>query len=143
MTDITSSLRATIRSERIWQFVAVGFVGTGCDFAVLISLVELFETPLLFAKVAGAESAIVVMFVINERWTFASWGSDAPRMLLRRLLTSNLVRLGGIVVATSVLLALTTLYGVPYVLANGVGIGAGFIVNYLMENLFTWQTHQS
>lgn len=142
MTDLGSSLRATLEGTRIWQFVAVGVVGTACDFAVLITLVELVGAPLLVAKIVGAESAIVVMFTINERWTFASWGSNAGLALLRRLLTSNLVRLGGIAVATTVLLVLTTWYDVPYVLANGVGIGAGFVVNYMMENLFTWRTHR-
>lgn len=142
MAELTSALRDTLQFHRLWQFMAVGAVGTACDFAVLIGLVELFSTSPVLAKVVSAETAIVVMFAINERWTFASWGSNDVVSILRRLVTSNLVRLGGLTVATAVLAVLTVRYDVSYVLANGAGIAAGFIVNYTMENLFTWQTHR-
>ncbi|GAB3681267.1 GtrA family protein [Salinarchaeum chitinilyticum] len=142
MVELTSALRDTLKFHRLWQFMAVGAVGTACDFAVLIGLVELFSTSPVLAKVVSAETAIVVMFAINERWTFASWGANDVVSILRRLGTSNLVRLGGLAVATVVLAVLTTQYDVSYVLANAVGIAAGFIVNYTMENLFTWQTHR-
>ncbi|AGN02685.1 GtrA family protein [Salinarchaeum sp. Harcht-Bsk1] len=142
MVDLRTAFADAIQFTRIWQFVAVGAVGTACDFAVLIGLVELFDVWPVAAKIVSAETAIVVMFAINETWTFASWGVDTFRGILRRLLTSNLVRLGGMAVATVVLAILTTQYGVSYILANAAGIAAGFTVNYMMENLFTWRTHR-
>ncbi|WP_248516127.1 GtrA family protein [Salinarchaeum laminariae] len=142
MVELSSALRETLKFNRLWQFMAVGAVGTACDFAVLIGLVELFSTSPVVAKIVSAETAIVVMFVINERWTFASWGANDLVAVFRRLLTSNVVRLGGLAVATVVLAVLTVQYDVSYVLANGAGIATGFIVNYTMENLFTWRTHR-
>ena len=142
MEDIKRAFEDAIQFQRLWQFLAVGAVGTACDFAVLIGLVELFDASPVMAKIVSAETAIVVMFAINETWTFANWGVDSVQGILRRLLTSNLVRLGGIGVATGVLAILTTQYGVSYIYANGAGIAAGFTVNYMMENLFTWRTHR-
>jgi len=142
MADLRAAFADAIQFTRIWQFVAVGAVGTACDFAVLIGLVELFDVWPVAAKIVSAETAIVVMFAINETWTFANWGVDTIRGVVRRLLTSNLVRLGGMGVATVVLAILTTQYGVSYILANAAGIAAGFTVNYMMENLFTWRTHR-
>lgn len=142
MTDVVGALRATISRDRIWRFVAVGGFGALCDYAVLIALVELWDVTLELAKIAGAEVSIVVMFLINERWTFARWGKTSPTALLRRLLTSNLVRIGGIVVAVVVLSVLVRGFGVSYLIANAVGIAAGFVVNYVAENLLTWRVHR-
>lgn len=142
MVDATSGLRATLRIDRLWQFGAVGLLGAVFDFAVLIALHELAAVDEVVAKVIAAEVAILVMFAVNERWTFANWGADGHRSVLRRLATSNLVRTGGIVVSTAVLWALVTYAGTWYVYANVVGIAAGFFVNYAFENLLTWRTHR-
>ena len=128
--------------DRLWRFASVGVVGTACDFTVLVALHELAGLSPVVAKVIAAEVAIVVMFAINEQWTFAQWGRSTPRARLRRLVTSNLVRTGGIAVATTVLWLLTTYYGFWYVSANAVGIACGFAVNYTLENLLTWRTHR-
>jgi putative flippase GtrA len=76
------------------------------------------------------------MFVVNDHWTFAEQpGRDSA---LRRLLTSNTVRLAGLATGTGILLVLHGL-GVWYVAANAVGLGVGFVVNYAFESLVTWQ----
>lgn len=139
---IQRTLRALVQSGRLWRFAAVGVVGTACDFAVLIGLVELASFPPEAGKIVGAETAVIVMFVLNERWTFRTWGTNDRRALLRRLVTSNLVRLGGMAVAVTVLSILVRNYGFSYVLANAVGIACGFVVNYTFENLLTWRTHR-
>jgi len=137
-----STLLATLQTRRFWQFAAVGIVGTTVDFSILIGLTEFLDVHPVLAKVVGAETAILVMFAINETWTFATWGAGTSRAILRRLVTSNLVRTGGIAVATGVLAALYTWYDVWYVYANGIGIACGFVVNYTLENLLTWRTHR-
>jgi putative flippase GtrA len=89
------------------------------------------------------------MFAVNERWTFADEGD--PDRWPRRLLKSNLVRVGGVLVATAVVTALDTYVDVAIpvlgfdlwlVFANGAGIAAGLLVNYVAESLFTWRVHQ-
>lgn len=126
--------------RRLLRFAVVGGVGFAVDQAVLISLIELVDAPLELAKVASAEAAIVVMFVVNDRWTFARWGAVGVRAQARRLAKSNAVRIGGIAVSVVVLSALVRLAGVPYPVANAIGIGFGFLVNYTLESLVTWRT---
>lgn len=142
LSVVRRRVRALASSVRFGQFVSVGVVGFFVDNAVLALCVELFGLSLLAAKLVGAETAIVVMFVLNERWTFADAGGSSPRELLRRFLTSNLVRVGGVGVATGVLLTLNGLFGVWYLLANVIGIGVGFVVNYTFESLVTWRIHR-
>ncbi len=124
---------------RLGQFVSVGAVGYVVDNVVLAALVEVWGVAAALGKPASAEAAIVVMFAVNERWTFAEWGRRGTGHLLRRFATSNLVRVGGAAVAWAVLVALTELYGVHYLVGNTIGIGVGVVVNYVAESLVTWR----
>ena len=124
---------------RMGQFASVGAVGYLVDNAVLALLVEVAGFGVVLGKPISAEAAIIVMFAVNERWTFARWGRGGLRPLLRRFATSNVVRIGGAAVAWGVLVALTELYGVHYFVGNTIGIGVGVVVNYVAESLVTWR----
>ena len=126
---------------RLGQFLSVGLLGALFDNGLLVALHGLAGVSLGVAKFASAEAAILLMFACNERWTFAGWGETGSTDLARRVVTSNLVRLGGVAVATGVLLALSEL-GVWYVLANVIGIGTGALLNYVAESLLTWRVHR-
>ncbi len=128
-----------VSEKRFSRFLIVGLAGFLIDQTVLTALIEVASAPLEVAKLASAETAIIVMFFVNDRWTFADWGEDSHRSVGSRLVRSNLVRIGGILVATAVLSVLVRVAGMPYLAANAVGIGCGFVVNYTFETLFTWR----
>lgn len=128
---------------QLLRFALVGGLGYLVDQGVLLSLTTGLAVPLEVAKVVSAETAIVVMFLINDRWTYADWGVDSRRAKGRRLLRSNVVRIGGIAVATAVLSALVRYGDLPLLVANTIGIACGFVVNYTLETLFTWRVGRS
>ncbi len=150
-----------ISLERLAQFGFVGALGAVVDMIVLAALHGRLGLPLVVAKCGSAEAGIVVMFAINESWTFADHGHRGVRAAGKRFLTSNVVRAGGFVVGTVVLLALvnwtdtgpvlTHTLGLGngflandfYLVANVVGLGAGFVSNYFCESLVTWRVHRS
>ena len=138
---IRDRLRSLAAADRLLRFIAVGTVGAGVDMSLLVVFHSIVGLPLVVSKLAGAEISYLVMFVINERWTFESFGKTSVRARLRRLGTSNGVRLGGFATATIVLVVLTGV-GFWYPLANAVGIGVGFFVNYSFESLLTWRVHR-
>lgn len=142
MPSATGDLLTLLSRERLGKFLSVGVLGAAADMTVLLAVVELLGTRPWVAKIASAEAAIVLMFVLNEQWTFTDHGQDGPAALARRFLTSNTVRAGGAAVAWVVLAALTEYAGVWYPLANVAGIGVGFVVNYAAESLFTWKVHR-
>lgn len=154
LVGVVSGLRgrfgALVSGARFGQFLSVGVLGAVCDNAVLLLLAEGAGVAPELAKLAGAETAIVVMFAVNERWTFAEEGTPGVLGLGRRFLTSNLVRAGGVLVATAVFSVLVrrvdvslSFVGIDLWLlgANFVGIAVGLLVNYVAESLFTWRVH--
>jgi putative flippase GtrA len=145
-----SALEALRSRVRFGKFVSVGVVGAVCDTTVLVALTQLGVLPEI-ATLAGIETAILVMFVINERWTFAAEGADDGRSLLGRLLRSHGVRAAGS--TTQFLVFVAVFRGVSVtalvagvnlwlLVAKGAGIGVGMVVNYVFESLFTWEVHR-
>ena len=145
-----SRVDALLSGARFGQFVSVGVVGALSDNAVLATLRLLFGVPELWAKAAGVETAIVVMFLVNEHWTFAGQGASGRVPFLKRLGKSHLVRSGGVAVQLSVYWALVTLvdfkllvFGTDlwFLAASPIAIAAAMSVNYVFESLFTWEVH--
>lgn len=124
---------------RLKQFLSVGVTGAVCDTVVLVGLVEWVGLQPSVGKVGSAETAIVLMFVLNEYWTFSEAGSPGILPVIRRFLTSHLVRAGGAGTALVVLYVLHTWFGIWYLLANILGMVFGFFVNYVFESLVTWR----
>lgn len=145
---LVARFEALASAVRFGQFASVGVIGAICDNTVLALLKLGFGVPNTLAKAAGIETAIVVMFFINDRWTFADHGESGVVPRLRRLLKSNVVRLGGIAVQLAVFTSLlrftdVTLYVAGtdfwFLGASVIAIGVAMVVNYLTESLFTWR----
>lgn len=135
---------------RFGKFVSVGIVGAAFDTAVLVFLVEVFGLLEEIAVLIGIEVAILVMFLLNDNWTFVGEGGTDRRSLLERIAKSHAVRSGGIVTQFVVfvvvyrLIDLSIIVGgfeVWLLVAKGAGIGCGMLVNYTFESLFTWRVH--
>ncbi|AWB28043.1 GtrA family protein [Halococcoides cellulosivorans] len=142
---------ALLSGVRFGQFVSVGIVGAAADTAVLMVFRLVFGAPELLAKAAGVETAILVMFAVNEVWTFADEGAMDPRSLATRIAKSHLVRSGGVTVQLTVYTVLTQIMAVEvvlagtdwwFLLASPIAIAAAMGVNYVFESLFTWQVHR-
>lgn len=138
---------ALLSGVRFGKFVSVGAVGAVFDLTVSSALIVLFDVLPEIAKVAGAEVAIVVMFFINEFWTFAGEGADGALPRLCRLLKSNVVRSGGVAVQFLIVrgfgsLALSfTVFGVDLwnLIPLPIAIVTSMLINYVLESLVTWR----
>jgi putative flippase GtrA len=136
---VRSRVGALLSPARFGQFLSVGVVGAVADNAALVGLVEVGGLAPTVAKLGSAEFAIVLMFVMNEQWTFSAFGRRSPVELLRRLVKSNVVRAGGALVALGTIAVLHGQFGVWYLFANVAGMGIGLFVNYTFESLVTWR----
>jgi putative flippase GtrA len=143
-------LAALVSGARVGQFVSVGAVGATAETVVVALLTAGYAVTPLLAKAVGAELSITLMFLLNDRWTFADEGARSSS-LLGRYGRSHLVRMGGLAVGFAVLTLLTEVVDVSLVVAgadfwptvaNGIGIGCGMVLNYVFESVFTWRVHE-
>ena len=146
---LTSRVLELVSVVRFGQFASVGVVGALLDVTTATALREVGVFPEL-AVLVGIEVSVVVMFFLNDNWTFAGEGSRGLRPTLRRLLRSNLVRTGGILVQLAIFRLLYRVIAVDlavagldawFVVSKVGGIGAGLLVNYVAESLLTWRVH--
>jgi putative flippase GtrA len=148
-TGIGRRVAALASGSRFGRFVSVGAAGALFDVTTATALRELGVFPEL-AVFVGIEVSILVMFLLNDNWTFAEEGTTGRFPALRRLARSNLVRVGGILVQLGTFRVLyralaieLTLVGIDgwFVVSKVGGIAAGMVVNYVAESLFTWRVH--
>lgn len=140
-------LDTLVSPSRFGQFISVGAAGAVVDLTVSSALTITGVAPPEWAKVGGAECAIVLMFLINDRWTFTDYGTPGVGPTLRRLLRSNLVRSVGLVVQFVVVKGLTQLdftitlgqMNIWALVTMPIAIGCAVLVNYVAESLLTWQ----
>ena len=146
LIDVRDALFAPVR---FGQFVSVGLVGASVDLTISSVLTLAGLLPPEWAKLVGAECAIVLMFLINDRWTFAAHGAAGWVPKLRRLVKSNLVRSGGLAVQFVVVYVLVrtdvtvVVFGTDVwpVLTMPIAIACAVVVNYTAESLLTWRVH--
>ncbi|GAA0299833.1 MULTISPECIES: GtrA family protein [Halarchaeum] len=140
-------LQSLARGGLLGRYLSVGVTGASVESIVVLALTATALTGSLVAKAVGAEISISLMFVLNDRWTFADAGAAGIRSFVDRFLRSHAVRAVGLAVGFVVLIALTDFVTVSVrlaglelwpTLANLIGIGTGFAVNYIGEGLFTW-----
>ena len=153
MRDQLARWGAALASGRqLGKFVSVGAIGAACDATVLLVLVEGFGVLEEVAALAGIEVAILVMFTLNEGWTFRDSGEGGWRARGRRLGRSHAVRATGslvqfvvFVVVYRLLFTSLTVAGIDawLLVAKGSGIALGMCVNYVFETLFTWRVQST
>jgi putative flippase GtrA len=124
------SLRGnTVRAAK---FAAVGVVGVGVNTASLYALRVWEGMPLIPATVLAVELAVLSNYLLNSRWTFAGQAGS-----LRRLLRFNVSSLGALAV-NIVCVWLLVRAGIYFLVADLVGIAAGFAVNFSLSVAWVW-----
>ena len=110
------------------RYSGAGAVGTACQYAVLVVLVQLAGLGAVVASTIGAIVGALVNYCLNHRYTFAS--SKAHGAALPRFAAVSIVgiALNALVVA-AVLAYVAPHYLVAQVAATAVVLVAGFLVN--------------
>jgi dolichol-phosphate mannosyltransferase len=130
--------RRTGELSRVLKFMLVGTSGIAVNEGLLYVLTEYGGLFYLLSSVIAVQCAILNNFTWNHLWTFRD-RRRLPHSLLRRLGKFELVSIGGKVTNIAVLYLLVTFAGMQYLIANLFGIAAGFVVNFLANNLWTWR----
>ena len=127
--------RAWDEVRRMINFAIVGVSGIAVNMIVLSILKDYFQLPLLGASFIAIELATISNFILNDHWTFKEINNDT---WFHRMISFNGVSIGGMIV-NMVVLAILTMFGVWYILANLIGIVLGFSWNFLVNRRMTWK----
>ncbi|MGC9444842.1 MAG: GtrA family protein [Candidatus Methanospirareceae archaeon] len=123
---------------RLFKFSIVGGIGAVINTVLLWLFTDLAGIYYLYSSIIAIEIAIILQFLMNDRWTFKEQRTTHVAQFLRRIIKSNIWRSGGLAVNIGVLYALTEYAGLYYLLSNIVGIFCAFLLNYLFESRLTW-----
>lgn len=127
--------RARNEIQKIINFGIVGLIGVAVNMVCLSIFKEVFSVPLIFASFLAIEISIITNFIMNDRWTFH--GLKCEKSFLHRMFSYNSICVGSMLINIATLMVLT-LIGVNYLIGNAIGIGVGYIWNFLMNRKITW-----
>jgi putative flippase GtrA len=123
---------------RLVRFSIVGVIGAGINTVLLWLMTDLAGIYYLLSSALAIEIAILIQFLLNDRWTFREKKTNGVKQFFVRILKSNLWRSGGLLVNIGVLYLLTEYVGIYYLISNIFGILCAFLWNYFFESRLTW-----
>jgi putative flippase GtrA len=120
-------------SPRLLRFGIVGLTGVVVNLIVLRLLYGELHWPPLVASALSVEVSILNNFLWNNRWTFGQ-----RTISLIRFGRFNLAALGGLAITAGLFTLLLQRFGLPYLLADLVGIAAATLWNWAISVHWTW-----
>ncbi|MGM5480219.1 MAG: glycosyltransferase [Nanobdellota archaeon] len=129
--------QAYCSNRKFLKFAVVGTSGVLVNYAVLILFKEIVGLYLLFASAIAVETSIITNFLLNNFWTWKS--NRHTNSFAGRFLRFNLVSLIALALNVSILFVLTEYVGMWYIIANAFGILVGMLVNFSMNDKWTFK----
>ncbi|RQW06719.1 phospholipid carrier-dependent glycosyltransferase [candidate division KSB1 bacterium] len=122
--------------NRFLKFALVGGTGVIVNNGVLWLLAEFTTLPFYLCSFIAIELSILTNFLLNDAWT---WRDKREGHLLSRLYRYNAsTAFSSLFINMTVLLFLKEWLGMPYLLANLIGIGCGVVFNFLANSVWTY-----
>ncbi|MBP1987439.1 GtrA family protein [Halolamina salifodinae] len=120
------------------RYTVVGTTTAGVQMLLLWLFVDVTALNYLVGATVAIEITIVMTYVLNNAWTFASIQNTGRRNYLVGLLKTNLVRGTAIPIQLGVLYALVDWQGIQYLIANAVAILLSGVYRYVLDVKWTW-----
>ncbi|PJA26463.1 MAG: hypothetical protein CO189_10725 [candidate division Zixibacteria bacterium CG_4_9_14_3_um_filter_46_8] len=125
---------------RFLKFSIVGGSGVIVNMGMLYFLTEFAGFYYLASSLIAIEVSILCNFVLNDLWTWGDKKHQTKKRYLERMARYNLSAaasgfLGNFVIMT----VLTEAGGLQYLLSNFIGIGVGILLNYFLNDRWTYK----
>ena len=124
--------------KKIIKFGLVGLFGIIVNEGFLIILKEYAGFPIPVASLLAIELSIMCNFLLNDLWTFRDSSKHKLTRWWQRLLSFQVVSIGGAIINFSILNFMAYVMGVDYRVANIIGILVGFGWNFFVNRRVTW-----
>ena len=127
------------KTQRIVKFGLVGASGVAVNMFFLWLFTKVAGLHYLASSAAAIELSILNNFLWNNLWTFSdrrgTEGDGAVAKLIKYHLSVSVAALTNVFL----LWLLHGVIGINYLLANGIGIGVGFALNYGISNRWVFR----
>lgn len=120
--------------RRFYSFALVGLSGVIVNMVVYTLLVYA-QIYVVAAGAIAASMAMISNFLLNDRFT---WPEVRSHSMITRGLRFMITSLIGIIINVALLAFLYHRLGINYIAANFIGISAGVLWNYTINNCWTW-----
>ncbi len=127
---------------RFIKFSIVGGSGILVNMSILWFFTEIVGLYYLISSVLAVALAMISNFVWNDLWTWQDRGEPGAKAYLTRLIKFILVSsIAAYIGNLGILWILTHFFHVYYLISNLIGIAVGTILNYSVNNLWTFQSN--
>ncbi|RQG93020.1 DUF2079 domain-containing protein [Natrarchaeobius halalkaliphilus] len=137
--DVLSEQWLTPRNKRVLKYATVGLVGVGVNEVVLFVSVAYVGVTYVTGGILSRIVSILTNYALNDHWTWRGRGGTGRRKYVERGGKYVGTRIVGILIGISVLIVLVEAFGMHYLLANLVAIGAGFLWGFGISERWVWR----
>ncbi len=136
MNRIKKYFKNSLTNPRVIKFAIVGASGVIVNMGLLYVFTEYFKLYYMLSSVIAIELSIITNFVLNDIWT---WNDRTKQIWIKRVVKYHFVSMGALVANWLVLVGLTEGFGIYYMLSNLIGICTGMIINFVLNDLWTFK----
>lgn len=136
MLNIKSFI-TVLKSPTIYQFAIVGAIGSLIALAITAILTSILGIFYAVSALIGLESSALIVFFLNDRWTFSNVGKKTKTM--QRFLKNNLIGCIGFGINVTILIFLTSVLGIYYLLSEGMAMIITFVFTFTASKKITWK----
>lgn len=123
---------------RLAKYTAIGVIGTGLHYLVLIIGVELLDILPIYSTVAGSVVGAVFNHHANRLYTF-----DSDKSYWQTLTQSSLVSIFMMAINFFLMLIFTIEISMNYLLAQLISTGIVFFIGYTMNKLLVFSVKRA
>lgn len=131
-----------LNSASIFRLVKFGIVGSSgvvVNMFFLWFLTETFHLYYLISSVLAIEISIINNFTWNYLWTWGDRKEKTSRTIVIRMVKYHISVVFAAVGNLILLGIFKEAFGMHYLIANGIGIAGGFILNYILGDRWVFK----
>ena len=136
MQRIKKYVRNNILNPRTVKFAVVGLSGVLVNMGLLYILTEYVRLFYMVSSVIAIEVSILTNFFMNDLWT---WKDRVKQSWIKRIIKYHSVSFGALIANWIALVILTEWFGVYYMISNLIGICLGMVINFVLNDIWTFR----
>lgn len=137
MKPIIRYIKENVLNFKILKFGLVGGSGVVVNMGVLYLLTHYAKVNYKISSVFAIELSIITNFLLNNYWTWK--GQQEKNFWLKMMQYHISVGFTAILANWLLLVFLTEVVGIYYLISNLIGIGVGMLLNFVVNDLWTFR----